>query len=140
LFPLYWFFRQWEAERQATGEPLSPVWRSLFSAFFAYSLFKRMAARLEVDGVGPTFSPGLLAIAFFVLSVTWRLPSPWWLVSLGSFIPVYPVQAAINRAARTADPEADLNEHWTPITFLCISAGIALTLLAGIGAFMPDSR
>jgi hypothetical protein len=69
----------------------------------------------------------------------WRLPSPWWLLALGSFLPVYPVQADINRAIHAADPEADLNEHWSPVTFLLISAGVAFTLLAGIGAFMPET-
>jgi hypothetical protein len=115
LFPLYWFWRQWEAERQATGEDFAPPW-----------------------GLTPTFRPGLLAATYLLLSIAWRLPSPWWLLALGSFLPVYPVQADINRAIRAADPEADLNEHWSPVTFLLISAGVAFTLLAGIGAFMPE--
>jgi hypothetical protein len=52
---------------------------------------------------------------------------------------VYPIQADINRAIRAVDPEADLNEHWSPVTFLLISAGVAFTLLPGIGAFMPET-
>jgi hypothetical protein len=35
--------------------------------------------------------------------------------------------------------EADLNEHWSPVTFLLIPAGVAFTLLAGIGAFKPET-
>jgi hypothetical protein len=31
LFPLYWFWRQWEAERQAKGENFAPPWRAIFS-------------------------------------------------------------------------------------------------------------
>lgn len=31
LFPLYWFWRQWEAERQATGENFAPPWRAISS-------------------------------------------------------------------------------------------------------------
>ena len=139
LFPLYWFWRQWEAERQATGENFAPPWRALFSGFFAYALFKRVAGRLETEGLTPAFRPGPLAATYLLLSIAWRLPSPWWLLALGSFLPVYPIQADINRAIRAVDPEADLNEHWSPVTFLLISAGVAFTLLAGIGAFMPET-
>jgi hypothetical protein len=70
-----------------------------------------------------------------------RVAAAFTLVAPGtsSFLPVYPVQADINRAIRAADPEADLNEHWSPITFLLISAGVAFTLLAGIGAFVSET-
>jgi hypothetical protein len=98
-----------------------------------------VAGRLKTEGLTPAFRRGLLAATYLLFSIAWRLPSPWWLLALGSFLPVYPVQADINRAIRAADPKADLNEHWSPVTFLLISAGVAFTLLAGIGAFMPET-
>lgn len=41
LYSIYWFYQHWQTNRIDTGERIWPVPRSIFSIFFAHSLFSR---------------------------------------------------------------------------------------------------
>ena len=137
LYSLVWFFCQWVAYRDATKEDISPGWRAIFSGITSYSLFNHVRNDLVADGDTVTFSPGLFAVAYFALSAAWRLPAPWTLIGFFWFVPVLPVQAAINANARRHDPEADLNENWEWWGFLLAAFGTVLLILAAIGMLVP---
>jgi hypothetical protein len=110
-----------------------------FSGITAFSLFPRIHAALKADGDQPAFSPRWCAVAYFVLSVSWRLPEPYWLVSFLWFLPIVPIQQAINANARKHNPRADLNANWEWWSFLLIALGGALVLLTIIAAFLPEA-
>ncbi len=82
FYSIYWFYRQWQAEGEEHDESDSAPFRAFFSVFTAYSLFSRIHAALSLDGDRPRFSPGLYAVAYFVLVTAWRLPDPYGLLGV----------------------------------------------------------
>lgn len=137
IYELYWYYKNWERVRARTGETLSPFWRAFFAPLWSFSLFRRVR-EYQDDGTSPiSWSPGLLGTIYLVLIVSWRLPDPWWLVSLGTFVPILPVlntTQAIN--ARTTASES-LNESVTGGNVVILVLGGLLLLFGVIGTFLP---
>jgi hypothetical protein len=96
LYNVYWVWRQWKRFVEH-GEVLSPFWRTFFLVFTNYSLFARVRSRARDEGIEVRWNPALLATLYLVLNVTWRLPDPWWIVSLLVFVPFIPIQQTIDR-------------------------------------------
>jgi len=97
LYDLYWSYRNWKQLKSVSGDRVSPFWRAFFAPFWAVSLFNRVHDAATAAGVRICWRAGPLGILYLILSMTWRLPDPWWLISLASFIPIIPVQLAAQR-------------------------------------------
>lgn len=66
-YALYWFYRNWDAVRQASGQKMWPFWRALFAIIYVWPLFKIMVLQARARGYeGPHYSGGLLALAYIV--------------------------------------------------------------------------
>jgi hypothetical protein len=106
LYEIYWFYKNWKLIKSRTGLSIRPFWRALFAVFYCHSLFKSVQESAISHDCRSSVSPGWLAFLYVALTVAWRLPDPYGLVSLLTFLPLLPVQAAINeinaRAASTA--------------------------------------
>lgn len=137
MYELYWFYKNWKLEMARTGEKLSPFWRTFFAPLFAYSLFKRI--KEFGDGSSPPveYSPGLLAVAFVALNVSWRLPAPFWLVATLAFLPLLPVRAAVAAINLQHAPQSDTNGEFSGGNILLVVVGGLLLLLAVVGTFLP---
>ena len=98
LYEIYWFYRNWKLMRDRQGEAVSPFWRAVFSPLTAYSLFERIKG-IEGPGREAGWGASGLAVAYLLTISAWRLPDPWWLVSLLSFVVLIPVQGTINEVA-----------------------------------------
>lgn len=138
LYGVYWHYKQWMAENEIRKVKVSAGVYAFFAVFTAYSLFSSIKATLESDGDQPGFSPGLFAAAYAVLVISWRLPGALGLIGFLWFIPIVPIQRAINLNARKHDPYADLNENWEWWAFLLTAMGTVLLLLAIVGALFPE--
>jgi len=105
LYEIYWFYKNWKLMKRRTGHNIRPFWRALFAVFFCHSLFKSVQESAISHDCQSSLSPGWLAFLYIALTVAWRLPDPYGLVSLLTFLPLLPVQGAINemnaRAAST---------------------------------------
>jgi hypothetical protein len=101
MYEFYWAYKNWQRIQERTGESLRPFWRAWFAIFWSVSLFGRIRDDARQRGVVVTWSPAWLAAAYLILSVLWRLPGPWWLVTLLSFVPVLPVVQTIAALTRT---------------------------------------
>lgn len=97
LYEIYWFYRNWKFLKEKKGLNISPFWRAWFLILFCYSLFKNVKNYADEKGIQTTFSPGGLAAALIVISITSRLPAPLWLISIFTFIPLLTVQTSINK-------------------------------------------
>lgn len=63
LYDVYWVYKNWVAVRDAGGKKISPFWRTVFTVFYIYPLFRIMqlhAKRYGYEGQ----SAGLLAIGY----------------------------------------------------------------------------
>ena len=139
IYGLYWFYKNWEAEKNHPGgEDISPFSRTLFAPFYAYSFFQKVNE--EAKGIGIPFhlTPSVLAIGFFLLCVSGRLPDPYWLISLLSFIPLLPVVDCISKINAHSNPLAIKNDNFTSSNWiLIVCSGILLGLVC-VGNFMPE--
>ncbi len=137
LYQLYWCYKQWQAERKQSHEDLSPFWRAFFAPLWGFSLFDRIRSAAEFRRVEVTWSPNWLGFAFLILMWLWRLPDPYWLVSYLSFLPLLPVQSAVNRLNSVAAPDAPRNASYSGANVVMIVVGALLVALAIVGAFLP---
>lgn len=138
VYPVYWFYEHWRSERARTGEDLWVVPRAVFSVLFAYSLFKRIQAQGVSRQVPHLEGAGVLAIAFFLINGAWRLPDPYWMLSLLAFLPLLPAQAAANRINRQVAPDAPKNDAYTGANVTLIVLGAIFLLLVIIGLTVPE--
>ena len=135
LYGAYWFYRQWRREEERTRDDITPWARAVFAPLFAYALFTRIGSHLREEERAALPAPFLLAAMLILGSAAVRLPDPWWLLSLLSFLPLLPMQRAINRLnARTA-PSADRNAHYTGANVLLIVLGLLILLSVILGMY-----
>ncbi len=138
LYEIYWFYQNWSRERARTKEDLWPVPRAIFGVLFAYSLFNRIRAQALASNVPPFASGGLLALAYFLITGTWRLPDPYWLLCLLTFLPLLPVQAAVNRLNQQTAPDAPGNRTYSAWNVVMIIVGVIWLLLVIVGLLTPS--
>lgn len=138
LYEVYWCYKQWQAERQREHADLSPFWRAFFAPLWGFSLFPRIQGRAAKHGVTTSWSPTALALCFLLLNAAWRLPDPYWLVSIFSFVPLLFVQQSVNALNAAIAPEADRNDRYSGKNVFIIVVGAILLLLVILGALAPD--
>lgn len=137
LYQYYWLFLQWRRLARMAMGPISPFWRTFFAPLWAFSFCSRVRNRALVEGTSPNWSAGALAAAYLVLSIAWRLPDPWSLIPLLSFLPLLPVQQSIERinARHAAGPLP--NRAYTTANRIGIVVGSLLLFLAVVGSLLP---
>lgn len=81
IYELYWFYQNWKRIRAyAPHETFSPFWRAFFGVIWAIPLLQRMEEQAGAVGVAGTGSAVVLGVCYILLTISWRLPDPWWLV------------------------------------------------------------
>jgi hypothetical protein len=137
LYVPYWFYWNGQRIERRTGESLSPFWRAFFSPFWGFSFLDRVRTHAMLEGQRPWWDPGLLGLAYLLLSLIWRFPEPWWLLTLVAFVPLIPVVRTLERLNASHDAlENDNREYSIANIFTLIFGGLAF-LLVLIGTFLP---
>ncbi|MFK8331602.1 hypothetical protein M2D63_016480 [Pseudomonas sp. BJa5] len=70
LYSFYWSCRNWMFYRQATGENVDPVWRSLLSVFSFYLLLSLVDRRIRSTGRQYAWSPALLSVGVMLAAAS----------------------------------------------------------------------
>ena len=112
-----------------------PFWRALFGIIFCYPCFKEMSDAAKTHGVSFPLSPGLIATIWIVLSITWRLPNPYWLICMTAPLVLLPVQNAVNNLNTIVAPGHDPNGRFSVWNIVGIVFGIIWLILVLIGTF-----
>jgi hypothetical protein len=97
IYELYWCYQNWTRLRDREGLLVSPFWRAFFAPLWGFSLFGRIRDLADSEGVETGWSAPVLATLYLVLSISWRLPDPWSLISIASFVPMLPVVRTTQR-------------------------------------------
>jgi len=137
LYQVYWFYKNWKCVQQNSGDKVSAPIRAVFYPLVSYPLFRRVRDRAAAAGVEGGLQAGLLALALFVLSMLWRLPDPWWLAGLAGFLPMLPVQSAVNEINARLAPQADPNARFSGGNIAGMIVGGLVLLLAVVGMLLP---
>ena len=138
VYVLYWFYRNWKVIRQRNHLPISPFWRAFFAPLWSFSLGKRFEADAKERNISIGLPVATFGILYLVLSALGRLPEPYSLISLFSFIPIVPFDRAarrLNGNGILAEPTHGRYSAWN-IAWLVL--GAVLVILAVIGSFRPD--
>ena len=138
IYELYWFYKNWNLIKERTRQDISPFWRAFFSVFFCHSLIKSIKESAESNGISTAINPGWLTFAYIVLIISWRLPDPYWFVSMLSFLPLMPAQSLINTINKKVAPQSDPNNSFSWKNIVGIILGSILLIFAIIGTFFPE--
>ena len=95
LYEIYWFYKNWAFIRSRDESRIVPLARALFAPLWYPALLVDLRRNLPN---GPLIPGGVLgpAAIYFLLTMSWRLPDPLWLVSFLSFVPLLPAVLRIN--------------------------------------------
>jgi hypothetical protein len=138
LYEIYWFYKNWQALAQMQNRAISAPVRAVFYPVTAYWLFKPLREHAGKHGAGNSLSPSLLAVAVFLLSLTWRLPDPYWLIGLLTFVPLLPIQSAVNEVNGKLAPGADANATFSGQNIAVIVIGGLLLVFGTLGMLLPE--
>lgn len=139
LYEVYWFYKNWSLIKKRDSLEIMPFWRGVFSVFFCHGCFKDISAGEEKAGLQKSFNYDAMAIGWILLTVLWRLPDPYWLVTNLAVLFLIPVQTAANEINRTVSPNHELNSSYGGWNIFGIVVGGIMFALSLVGAFMPEA-
>jgi hypothetical protein len=117
---------------------ISPFWRTVFTFIFAYDLFRRIFILAEEKGYPKKHSPGWITITYIGIYFLWRLPDPFWLLYLLSFLPLIIIVKVLNYYWKKEQPDLVERTWFSGGEIAVLVIGGILLLLTVIGTFLPD--
>ena len=147
LYNLYWFYKNWSQQKDATQSDIWPVMRSIFSIFFTHSLFRSIDAHIKKQNINYKWEHEFIATAYVFSAVATSFNdiissnntnSPLAnilgiVLSCIIIVSLYKAQIAINIASN--DPKGLSNSHFSAANIAWIIFGAALWGLFFIGLF-----
>ena len=134
IYGIYWFYKNWQWIQRTYGEKISPFWRTFFGIFYMYSLCNRVREIVKTHNVDAAYSSGLLTAGYIVLSLLWKLPDPFWIVSIFAFLFQLPVVSAIQKA----NWSEDVNSRFTGWNIAGIVFGVIWWILIFAAMIFPE--
>jgi hypothetical protein len=138
FYELFWFYRNWVLIKRRERSDILPFWRAFFTLFFCYQCFHKIQDHAIERKLVTFHAVGWLAAAWIILSLTWRLPEPYFWLGLLRVIPLMPVQALANRIRRAETPEAPGNSRFTIWNLSYLGVVAVFLILVAIGRSVPD--
>jgi hypothetical protein len=139
LYGIWWMYETWSFFKRKNSLDIMPVWRSIFSVFFIYDLFKRISDFAKQNDLNANpYSAGLLTTIYIVLCLTSRLPDPYWFIAFGAAIcfisPVNVFNSAISNSDKYRPQKTD---QMSGGQIAIVIIGSLFWLLIVIGLTMP---
>ena len=135
VYQFWWLYKSWAALR-AHGQQVSPFWRASFAPVTCYSLFVRLEERGKTHDLRMALWPGVCATAYFALSMLFKLPDPWFLLTYLSFVPLMPANGLARELNEREAAAGEPLVPWSPANVLwAVFAGAPLVGLVLYGAF-----
>lgn len=140
LYEVYWFYRNWHCIKAREGSKIMPALRSIFAVLYCYPCFAQLR-KFDIEKNGSSsFLAGPLAMGWIVITLTWKLPEPYWWISVFAFVFLIPVQAHANRLNSQVSPSHNRNSSIRGWNWLAVVLGSILLLLALAGTFLAPPK
>lgn len=140
LYELFWFYKNWALVKARSGRDISPFWRAFFSPLYCYSLATAVNSAAVSVNVVPRITPAPIAGIYAGLALLWRLPDPYWLVCMFTFVPLIPIARQIRTVHETIRPGFESAVGWNGWSYLTLFTGGILACLAVIATLGPPTR
>jgi hypothetical protein len=138
IYEMYWFYKNWALIKERTGQNIMPFWRAFFTPLWAYSCFKHIKSSAEENKIQESLSIGLLAIIYFILLVSCRLPDPFRLVSFFSVAVLIPANSVALRVNKRLVTDFANNERFSGWNWVGLVLGGALFALGLLSTFLYE--
>lgn len=140
FYELFWFYKNWTLVKARSAPDIRPFWRALFSVLFCYSFANTVKSAAGSVNLYQKFNPVSIAALYALLIYLTRLPDPYWMVSLFSFVPLVPLVREIRTVHETIRPGFESAIGWGGWSYATLATGGTLTALAVMSTFAPPSR
>ncbi len=139
LYELYWFYKNWKYVRTRDNSRIMPFWRAIFSPVWCYSLGKDV---FKSEGRADLTLLSIVAVTYLILSVVWRLPDPYWLVSVFSFVPLLALVRAIDATNRELGLKSEKYNRFRLHHVLVCLIGSSVLLFATLSSvnYFPSTQ
>jgi len=137
IYEVIWFYRNWKLLKNETGLKITPLLRALFAPIFAGSLAWYLEKYLKEKDILCKFSPTFIGIYYFIIVILWKLPDPYSLLSLFTFMPLLPLVNSLNKYWQKEEQNlAPKKFTWWQIILIIL--GVFLVLLFIFASFLPE--
>jgi len=139
IYELVWFYKNWTLLKEEKGLKISPFWRAVFAPIWIFVLTGKLQMYLKEKNSPSNFSPITIAVLYFVLSASWKMPNPYSVISYLSFVPVLTLVSAMNIYWQPIDQGLPTKKlTWWQL--ILVIMGLILFVLAILGSFVPDEQ
>lgn len=138
FYQIYWFYKNWALIKKRDASDIRPFWRAVFSIFFCASLLQDIQAAAQKRGL-KGFSAGGMAAAWILVTLAWKLPDPFWIITNLAVLLLIPVQRVVNELNSAAAPAHEGNGGFGGWNIFGVVVGGLLFVMSLIGAFIPDA-
>lgn len=140
LYPIWWTFEAWRFFMQKDHLDIMPAMRTILAYFFIYSLFNKIQMYAEGQGYTQKFSSIFMCMGFIACSLLVKLPDPYWLISIFSFVFLIPAFQALNYAKLNSQElhTVQMKKFSLPQKFL-IAFGIVFWILILTALFILET-
>lgn len=137
LYEIYWSYKNWHFVKDRDGSEIMPFWRAFFYPLWHYSLLTELNKALESKALSSGAYRGFLAASVLILTPTWRLPDPYWLVSFLTFLGFLPALLAMRRQKPTSVIQEQTSSFHPSnlIAYIIGGPAFAFIALSSVGFF-----
>lgn len=142
LYLVYWFWRNWQTYRAASGENLWPVLRAVLMLFYTHSLLRKIDQHLARRDLSNAWKPGPQATTIVVCMLLYRVADNLAIRDIGApftlllsvallfviGVNLLPVQKAINRSE--GDVQGLVNDAFSAANIGWLVFGVLIWILA----------
>ncbi len=132
LYNIWWQYKCWKYFKDKENLDIMPAARSIIFLIFGAELFDKIADYGQQVGHQVSYNSRVLWLLCIGINLLGRLPSPYYLISILSFLPLLPPVKAFNYYF-TGNNEGYKDDNLNPRQILLVIAGCVCWLLI-IGA------
>jgi hypothetical protein len=132
----YWVWKHWSIEKTRDAE-ISPLLRTIFGGIFFYSLARQVKDECDIRDVRCRYSPAILTGLMWAIGFASTLGGASRWLAFFIWIPLMPVQLAINRINRIVAPASVAREGFSKKEIVLAMPLALFWALALIGLMLP---
>lgn len=134
VYPIYWFYKNWKIIKEQEQVHILPFWRAIFSTFFCYDLFEKIAKAASNVGIG-NLPAASLSSAWIIFQLMLILYKPNFLLSICNVFFLIHVQKTVNQINAINSPGHNPNSQFSAWNIIAIIFGGVLNLLILVSIF-----